>query len=43
MSNMTVHYSSKTDDWATSQEFFDQLDKEFHFTLDPCAEYGCCI
>lgn len=43
MSNMTVHYSSKTDDWATPQEFFDQLDKEFHFTLDPCAEYGCCI
>lgn len=36
-SNMSVHYSSKTDDWATPQDFFDQLDKEFHFTLDPCA------
>lgn len=38
MSNMAVHYSSKTDDWATPQDFFDQLDKEFHFTLDPCAD-----
>lgn len=36
-SNMAVHYSSKTDEWATPQDFFDQLDKEFHFTLDPCA------
>jgi len=24
-------------DWETPQEFFDELDKEFHFTLDPCA------
>ena len=38
MSNMSVHYSSKTDDWATPQDFFDQLNKEFHFTLDPCAD-----
>ena len=36
-SNMSVHYSPRTDDWATPQDFFDQLDKEFHFTLDPCA------
>lgn len=35
MSN--VHFSSKTDDWATPQDLFDKLDKEFHFTLDPCA------
>lgn len=37
-SNMSVHYSSKTDEWSTSQDFFDQLNKEFHFTLDPCAD-----
>ena len=37
MANMAVHYSSKTDEWATPQDFFDQLNKEFHFTLDPCA------
>ena len=31
-------FSSKTDNWATPQEFFDELDAEFHFTLDPCAD-----
>lgn len=30
-------FSSTTDLWATPQAFFDQLDAEFHFTLDPCA------
>lgn len=30
-------YSSKTPEWATPQAFFDKLDDEFHFTLDPCA------
>lgn len=27
----------KTDEWATPQWLFDQLDAEFHFTLDPCS------
>ena len=31
-------FSSKTGEWATPQEFFDRLDAEFHFTLDPCAD-----
>ena len=30
-------YSSKSEEWATPQSFFDELDKEFQFTLDPCA------
>ena len=30
-------FSSTTDLWATPQAFFDELDAEFHFTLDPCA------
>ena len=30
-------FTSKTAEWATPQAFFDQLDREFHFTLDPCA------
>lgn len=30
-------FSSKSDEWETPQELFDQLDKEFNFTLDPCA------
>lgn len=31
-------FSSKTDQWATPQDFFDRLNDEFHFTLDPCAD-----
>lgn len=30
-------YSSETDMWATPQSFFDTLNAEFNFTLDPCA------
>lgn len=30
-------WSSATDEWATPQDFFDDLDAELHFTLDPCA------
>lgn len=37
MANMAVHYSSKTDLWATPQDFFNALHKEFKFTLDVCA------
>lgn len=29
--------SSKRHDWETPQAFFDELDHEFHFTLDPCC------
>ena len=36
--NSELFFSSKTDDWATPQEFFDELNKEFNFTLDPCAD-----
>ena len=34
---MNVHFSSKTDLWSTPQDFYDKLNDEFHFTLDPCA------
>ena len=30
-------FSSTTDMWATPQDFFDRLDEEFRFDLDPCA------
>lgn len=33
----SVMFSSATDQWATPQDFFDKLNEEFHFTLDPCA------
>jgi phage N-6-adenine-methyltransferase len=29
--------SSKSNEWATPQAFFDELNKEFNFTLDPCS------
>jgi len=32
-----VHFSSKTDLWATPPELFARLNEEFHFTLDVCA------
>ncbi len=31
--------SSNSAEWATPQSFFDELNKEFHFTLDPCCTY----
>lgn len=37
-------FSSESDLWATPQDFFDRLNDEFHFTLDPCADesnYKC--
>ena len=34
---MNVHFMSKTYEWETPQNVFDALDKQFHFTLDPCA------
>ena len=40
MANLDVMYSSKTDQWATPQEFYDELNAEFGFDLDPCADEG---
>ncbi len=35
---IAVHFSSTTDEWATPQILFDELDRIFGgFTLDPCA------
>ncbi len=33
-----VHFSTGKDDWGTPQDLFDALNKEFGFTLDPCAD-----
>jgi len=35
MSN--VHFSSKSNEWETPQDFFNILDKEFMFDIDVCA------
>lgn len=37
---MTIHrslYSNRTDEWPTPMDLFVALDREFRFTLDPCA------
>lgn len=36
--NKELMFSSKTDQWATPQYFYDELNTEFNFTLDPCAD-----
>jgi site-specific DNA-methyltransferase (adenine-specific) len=33
-----IRTSSQKMDWATPQEWFDYMDLEFDFTLDPCAD-----
>ena len=37
VSNMSVHYSSASNEWNTPNALFDHLDNEFNFTLDPCS------
>lgn len=32
-----VVFSRKSDEWETPQAFYNELNKEFNFTLDPCA------
>lgn len=32
-------FSSLRQDWATPKKVFDELDNEFHFTLDPCCSH----
>lgn len=33
-----VLFTSNSDIWETPQHVFDELDREFKFTLDPCAD-----
>ena len=34
---MKVHFSSNSNEWETPQDFYDKLNNEFNFTLDPCC------
>jgi phage N-6-adenine-methyltransferase len=34
---MNVHFSSNKEDWETPHRFFQELNDEFHFDLDVCA------
>ena len=33
-------FSTGKNDWETPQDFFDELNSEFHFTLDACANHN---
>lgn len=35
--NNDLMFSTGKDDWETPEEFFNEINKEFHFTLDVCA------
>lgn len=34
-----IFFSSNTNEWATPQKLFDDLNEEFHFTLDPASTH----
>ena len=38
MANYTGLFSSNSDNWSTPQDLYNELNKEFNFTLDPCAD-----
>lgn len=38
--NTEVMFSKKSDDWSTPKDFYNELDKEFNFTFDPCPLRG---
>lgn len=35
--NTSLMFSSATDEWATPLDFYNTLNNEFNFNLDPCA------
>lgn len=35
-------FSSKSDEWSTPKDLYEELDKEFNFTLDPCSTNDNC-
>lgn len=37
MKNTNIHFSSKTDLWATPQDFFDKYNQIYNFDIDVCA------
>lgn len=37
MADLKVMYSSKSDEWSTPQDFYDEVNQEFNFNLDVCA------
>tara|TARA_R110000824_G_scaffold154242_4_gene326228 strand:- start:1130 stop:1663 length:534 start_codon:yes stop_codon:yes gene_type:complete len=44
LGKMAVHFSSKSVEWETPQDFYERLNNTFDFNLDPCttAEIAKC-
>lgn len=40
--NTDILFSSKSVEWSTPQEVFDELNREFNFNLDPCSTDENC-
>ena len=38
----SVLFSHNSDEWCTPQDFYDNLNDEFSFTLDPCSTDSNC-
>jgi len=38
--NIHIHFSNKSDEWATPQNLFDNLNDEFNFDMDVAANTG---
>ena len=38
--NTDLMFSHKSDDWSTPRSFYDKLNQEFNFDLDPCPLRG---
>ena len=34
-----VHFSSKSEEWATPEDYYKELNEKFGFTLDPCSTH----
>jgi site-specific DNA-methyltransferase (adenine-specific) len=41
--NKDLMFSSKKQNYSTPKDLFDKLNKEFNFTLDPCAEIETAV
>lgn len=37
-----IMFSTGNDEWETPIDFFNNLNDEFHFTLDPCSSHSNC-
>lgn len=37
MSNLKGVFLHESDEWGTPKDFFEEINKEFGFNLDPCA------